>query len=339
MKLVSIIIPVYNREKMIVDAIRSCLKQDYQNIEIVVVNDGSTDKTLENVENLRENYSNILVVNQENQGVAKARIVGLKHANGECVMFLDSDDLLSRNYVSSLVETLQESKTKVVLARRYQEMGLLHLLYNKYPEYMDLLRDKHYLPTFWVGVNCKLYDKKSLELQDFGLKANEDLAFNYYDLASKRYISCNNKAIYTQRYAENSLAKDLIYGNLDHIDNTIKPLEIEYSLFSQNGLLEEYTSELEAVFIKNMFERICNIYLSKKPKEKKEELIICLLKYMNLYFPRWRTNEYYLKSFKGFPLDSKLYENIAAFLIRNMATNGISSGEQTINEFNSILRK
>lgn len=339
MKLVSIIIPVYNREKMVVEAINSSLKQDYQNIEIVVVNDGSKDNTKENVESLQEQYSNILLINQENQGVAKARMEGLKHANGEYVVFLDSDDLINKNYVSSLINTLEETKTPVALARRYQIMGPLHLLYNKYPSFMDLKEAKHYLPTFWVGVNSKIYERKSLELLDFGLKANEDLAFNYYDLAKKRYVGCNNKAIYTQRAAKNSLAKDLIFGNLDHIDNTINPLEIEYNLFNENDMLKEYNEELETVFIKNIFERIFNIWISKYPKEKKEELIICLLKYLNFHFPNWLMNNAYLTNFKGFPLDYKFYENLSAFLIRNISTNEVSGCEETINDFNNILRK
>lgn len=339
MKLVSIIIPVYNREEMIVEAIKSCLKGTYKNIEIIVVNDGSFDNTLKNLEKLQEQYSNIIVINQENQGVSKARITGLNKANGEYVMFLDSDDLISKNYISSLVQTLEETYTKVALARRYQKKGLLRILYNKYPNLMYLKEDKHYLPTFWVGVNCKLYERKSLELLDFGLQANEDLAFNYYDLANKKYVSCSNSAIYTQRYAENSLAKNLIYGNLEHIDNTINPLEIEYNLFDESGLLKEYNEELEAIFIKNIFERIFNIRISKEEKQKKDELISCLLKYLNFHFPYWTTNKYYLQKFKGFPLDSKMYENITAYLVRNFNVIESKDGNDTINDFNSILRK
>lgn len=339
MQLVSIIIPVYNREKMIKEAINSCLAQTYENIEIVVVNDGSTDNTLKIVEDLQNISSKIKLINQVNQGVSKARITGLNKASGKYVMFLDSDDLISKNYISSLVQALEETKTSVALARRYQEMGPLRILYNKYPEFMDLRKDKCYLPTFWVGVNCKLYERKNLELLDFGLKANEDLAFNYYDLASKRYISCNNKAIYTQRFAHNSLAKDLIYGNLDHIDNTIKPLEIEYNLFSDNNMLDEHREELEAIFIKNIFERIFNIWISKETKDKKDKLIICLLKYLNFYFPYWKRNKYYLANFKGFPLDSKMYENITAFLIRNITVDEQKNCNETIIDFNNILRK
>lgn len=203
---------------------------------------------------------------------------------------------------------------------------------------MNLGEDKHYLPTIWVGVTCKLYERKNLELLDFDLKANEDLAFNYYDLASKRYISCNNKAIYTQRFAKNSLAKDLIYGNIDHIDNTLKPLEIEKKLFSENNLIDIYHEELEAIFIKNIFERVCNVCPSKIPKEKKNELIICLLKYLNNNYPYWRQNRYYLQHFKGFPLDSKFWVNCASLLTRNIITEKKEDYATTLNEFYEILR-
>lgn len=92
---------------------------------------------------------------------------------------------------------------------------------------MDLEISKHYLPTIWVGVTCKLYSRKDLNLLDFGLTANEDLAFTYYDLASKRYVGCDNRVIYVQRFSHDGLSKNYICGNLDYLDNTLKPLEIE----------------------------------------------------------------------------------------------------------------
>lgn len=106
MDLVSIIIPVYNREKMIQEVIKSCFSQSYENSEIIVVNDGSIDKTSITVEQMQSYSPKIKLINQENQGVSKARMTGLKFANGDYVMFLDSGDLISKDYISLLVNNI-----------------------------------------------------------------------------------------------------------------------------------------------------------------------------------------------------------------------------------------
>ena len=91
---VSVIIPAYNCEEYIEQAILSCLCQDYENIEIVVVNDGSTDSTFEKIIPFADK-GNVIVINQSNQGVSAARNVGIENASGDYVTFLDADDALS----------------------------------------------------------------------------------------------------------------------------------------------------------------------------------------------------------------------------------------------------
>jgi len=90
MKQISIIIPTYNRALLLKEAIESVFLQTYKNFELIVVNDGSTDNTL----NLLKQYGNRLrILNQENKGVSAARNLGIKNANGDLIAFLDSDDL------------------------------------------------------------------------------------------------------------------------------------------------------------------------------------------------------------------------------------------------------
>jgi glycosyltransferase involved in cell wall biosynthesis len=100
--LVSIIIPCYNREAYISDAINSCLNQTYQNIEIIVVDDGSTDSS---VEILKSYGDKISLITQSNQGVSTARNKGLNSASGEYIVMLDSDDWLSHDIIQKHIET------------------------------------------------------------------------------------------------------------------------------------------------------------------------------------------------------------------------------------------
>lgn len=109
-KTVSTIIPCYNAEKYIADCVISVLKQDYPQTEIICVNDGSTDNTLQLLEDLRSKYSDkILVVDIENAGAPHARNVGLQKASGDYVQFLDADDLITSDKFSKQVKGLEQS--------------------------------------------------------------------------------------------------------------------------------------------------------------------------------------------------------------------------------------
>lgn len=100
---VSIIIPAYNCEKYIADAINSCINQNYSNIEIIVVNDGSTDSTKEIVEEFLVD-PRVKLINQENQGVSTARNVGINNSSGKYITFLDSDDTLAPDTIRKNID-------------------------------------------------------------------------------------------------------------------------------------------------------------------------------------------------------------------------------------------
>lgn len=103
--LVSVIIPCYNHGKYLNDAVESVLKQSYRNFEIIIVNDGSTDRT---TNELLSNYvkPNTKVFNIENVGLAKARNFGIVHSQGEFILPLDADDVISTQYLEEAVDIL-----------------------------------------------------------------------------------------------------------------------------------------------------------------------------------------------------------------------------------------
>ena len=94
---VSVIIPVYNTEKYVKESVESIMQQTLQDIEIIVINDGSTDNSLSIINLLAEQDRRITVYNQSNQGLSIARNTGLKKVKGEFIYFMDSDDLLTNN--------------------------------------------------------------------------------------------------------------------------------------------------------------------------------------------------------------------------------------------------
>lgn len=104
--LVSIIIPCFNREQYISDAVDSCLRQSYKNIEIIVVDDGSTDDSVRFIKTKYQNSLKLIV--QKNKGSASARNTGLYACRGQFIIFLDSDDWMSDDLVEAHINTLKK---------------------------------------------------------------------------------------------------------------------------------------------------------------------------------------------------------------------------------------
>jgi len=115
-KLVSVVIPVYNEEKDISDCIISLGEQSYKNIEIIIVDDGSTDETLKTAEDAaRKSKLKLKVLKQNHQGPGKARNLGAENALGEILIFIDADMTFDKDYIKNLIKPILEDKTGMVI--------------------------------------------------------------------------------------------------------------------------------------------------------------------------------------------------------------------------------
>ena len=114
----SIIVPVFNVEEYIRPCLESILRQGLDNdcFEIIIINDGTPDKSMEVISDIIETHQNIQVINQENQGLSIARNNGLEKASGEYILFVDSDDLLIDNCVPFLLDKAISSKADLIVA-------------------------------------------------------------------------------------------------------------------------------------------------------------------------------------------------------------------------------
>ena len=114
----SIIVPVYNVEKYVRTCIESIYKQglDEKSFEVIIVNDGSTDHSMEMITDIIAAHQNIAVINQENQGLSDARNNGIKVAKGEYILMPDSDDILIEDSLKPLLEKTLETKVDLVIA-------------------------------------------------------------------------------------------------------------------------------------------------------------------------------------------------------------------------------
>ena len=126
--MISIIIPIYNAEKYISTCLGSILSQTLYNIEIICVNDGSTDNSLEILEEYQKKDSRIVILNQENQGVSVARNYGISKTTTEYIMFMDADDTIKKitceklyNYINNTdIDIVQFQHVNIVLNNKFK---------------------------------------------------------------------------------------------------------------------------------------------------------------------------------------------------------------------------
>lgn len=124
-KLVSVIVPVYNCEKYIKKSVQTVLNGQYRNVEVILVNDGSTDCSLELCNQLRNQDNRVKVYSQKNGGPSVARNKGIELAMGEYIIFMDSDDEVSKYYVSDLINLIHNEDAVLGQVSYTQDIGNL----------------------------------------------------------------------------------------------------------------------------------------------------------------------------------------------------------------------
>ncbi|AQR96992.1 glycosyltransferase [Clostridium saccharoperbutylacetonicum] len=113
--LISVIVPIYNTSKYLNSCIDSLVKQTLNEFEIILINDGSTDNSIEIAENYCRNYENIRLINQKNSGQSVARNKGIKEAKGDYIYFIDSDDIIDKNLLKTCYEKIKDKNLEMVM--------------------------------------------------------------------------------------------------------------------------------------------------------------------------------------------------------------------------------
>ncbi len=198
-KLISIIVPCYNAGMSLARTLDSVREQEYKNLEVILVNDGSRDNTLEVAERYAELDSRIRVIAQDNAGVSVARNNGLRVARGEYIMFLDADDNYTTPYaITDMMKELLKTKADLCVC------NFIHPCFEQHIEggVYDLTRDDHFLKFyqdfFANGMPWnKIYKRKCIT-EDFpvGIKFTEDALFNLDNLHNFKKVVVIDKVYY-----------------------------------------------------------------------------------------------------------------------------------------------
>lgn len=117
-ELISIVIPVYNVEHYLSECLSSVKEQTHTNLDIIIVNDGSTDNSLEICQEFKKQDSRVIIVSQKNAGLSAARNAGIEIAKGRYITFLDSDDFISSDYIAYLYTMLTETDSDIAVCQR-----------------------------------------------------------------------------------------------------------------------------------------------------------------------------------------------------------------------------
>lgn len=210
--LISVIIPVYNVEAYLRECVESVLKQTYQNFEIILVDDGSTDSSGQICDEYASNDERICVIHQKNNGPSKTRNTGLDNATGKYIYFLDSDDYIESNALELLVNTAESTNADLVFfdAHSFTDDGtemkqgyVVKGTYNPKSGY-EILTELHNNKDYHCSV-VLLFIKRTL-LNDNKIRflesayCSEDMLFTYKVFcASSKTTQCKN-TLYHRRY-------------------------------------------------------------------------------------------------------------------------------------------
>ena len=203
--LVSIVVPVYNVEKYLKECLESIIQQDYRNLEIIVVDDGSPDNSGKIADEYAEADKRIKVIHKENAGVVAARNTGMDLANGEFILFVDSDDWLSKDHVSHLLKLQKIKDADMCMTTKFFTQKSDVQTQNIKIETISPCDAATLLisPKMVIGTYNKLYRldwlKKEKLRQNEELFSGEGLHFIVLAAQHANYITISNKKIYYYR--------------------------------------------------------------------------------------------------------------------------------------------
>ena len=213
--LVSIIIPTYNVEKFLYRGIESCINQTYKNIEIIIIDDGSTDNTQNIIKKYSQKDSRIKYFFQENNGVSNARNKGLGIATGDYIIFLDSDDWLELQAVECLLEIRNKNRNCFIICDRYfayldTDNSIFKEAQNQKEKEIKLSK-KNMLLNIGTGrynlqsACYKLFSKKILD--ENKLKFRENIYHGEDGLFVFEYTLCEDNVFYANKALWNILER------------------------------------------------------------------------------------------------------------------------------------
>lgn len=306
---ISVIVPAYNASNYIEKCIDSLLSQTLKNIEIIIVNDGSTDDTEKKI----SKYKNkIKVINQKNSGVASARNKGLSVSTGEYIAYVDSDDWIEPDMLENMYNKAKENNYDVVECDfKYVDD------FKEWDGVIDLKKDittisdkkEYYINMFPVIWN-KIY--KNNKIKDIKFKSGvwaEDVEYLYRVLPNIDSVGKINKKLYyyyQRPISESKLFDKRVYNYIENFNGIL-------DYYKKNEIYDLYKDELEFCYVRYIYATFIKRAATFKDKKEYKKAVNEAVKNVKEKFPKYRKNKYFYKSIKGVYL--VLFNRLFAYLL------------------------
>ncbi|WP_034549659.1 glycosyltransferase [Carnobacterium funditum] len=274
--LVSVIVPVYNVEEYIEECLESIINQTYQELEILVIEDGSTDESPQRIQNYLSD-DRIIFIEQKNKGLSGARNTGMAKATGKYILFVDSDDYIDTNLLSELVPLMEGKKLDLI---RFNGMaftdGMEKEINQKYYDFSHRLVENHIYEEDSFKANSKtfvspvyLYLTRKGVLTENNLTFREDIIHEdelftpqvFIHIKTMMYV---NAFYYYRRYRQNSIM------TIQTPEQRQRSFDSYFKIFEELELL--YQSDIYNKKQKKLIKRqMLSIYSGLKEKKSKKE--------------------------------------------------------------------
>ncbi len=271
----SIIIPVYNVEKYLPKCLGSILEQPFKDLEVICVNDGSTDGSLDVLQKIKKNDDRVVIIDKKNEGSGIARNIGLSTAQGEYVYFIDSDDWLEANVLAKIIAKADELQTDILVFAglsyyngkgqngAYSKNKLPKKYFGKVVSAKDIKKDIFKFPsTAWT----KLYRRSFLlknEIKFQNIRAGQDQLPFFHSMITADRIAILPENIYC--YQKNR------EGSVTSVKKkkSFSPIYVFYGIeemLEKTGMMEEYHN----IFVNKYFSKATS-WLGKFDKDLKPQ--------------------------------------------------------------------
>lgn len=271
---ISIIVPIYNSENTLNKCVKSILSQSYKYLEVILINDGSTDESLKICEKFGLEDVRVIVINKERLGVSAARNVGIKVATGKYIQFVDADDYIDCNMTQILYENIDKNNADIVICGYNKINGdnvvkktpnnyAIERLFNFKDCFTELYRNAFFNATW-----NKLYRKEKIKTGfNETISMGEDLLFNLSYISDCDKISVINKNLYNYNV---SSQESLVCQYNNKLFKTEAMLHNEVQKFFKNSFDSDNFCDINEVFAKEVYYYLKKlVILSDEVKEIK----------------------------------------------------------------------
>ena len=277
----SVIVPCYNVSNYVSKSISSLCEQTLKEIEVIAINDGSTDNTLEVLNSLAKKYTNLKVIDKKNEGVSVARNKGLDIASGEYIGFLDSDDWVKKDCFMKLYNKAKEGDYDIVCCDTTADNdSVKNLMVNGYA-------------VIWN----KIYKKELLDDIRFkkGISFCEDVLFLFMVYSRIKKIGVVDESLHYYLQREGSLTyvyDKKLYQLIDSLDNVI-------DFYKKEKKYDEYYEELEYSYVRYLLATFVKRLAKTKNKEEFKKGVKFVQVKVQEKFPNYKNNKYLKGNKKG----------------------------------------